>query len=253
MALGSNDITLISQIVATIIGGLIAGLVGFATSNSMEERRRKWEKLQQKKQIRSKLLGEQFFVANIYYQRGYSNINKTFYQLLIKSGLSFKEAAPEKSFDVNECFRFVSKDEIKDEISNNRKLAEKEMDCIRKNASDWGIASKELWEIIGLIQVSFDNTIDERDKLVMELETAISDYNKITFNPSETESRDPYGWSKNKHAEIEKCLDDEITPAFENLLDFLKSEIDKDKEDLEKIDNSTNHRCYKVCKFHCDP
>lgn len=250
----------INSIIGPAIGGIIAGSVGLIVNNSnqnhqkrMEERRRKWENFQQKKQIRSRLFGIKFFMVNICYQRGYSLINKYSRELLVSKTLSFIEAAPEEPYNVNNHWKVPSKKEIKEDSSENKRLAEKETDYARKYASDFAIASKDLWEIIGLIQVSFDNTIDERDILINELETAISDYNTIAFNPSEFECENPNKWSKDKHDEIKKCLDDKIIPAFKNLLDFLKSDIDKDKEDIEKMDKFIKNRCYRICKFFCNP
>jgi len=246
--------------VGPIIGGIIAGLAGLIVSifnqkhqEGMEERRRKWEKLQQKKQIRSRLLGAKFFMVNICYQRGYSLIQKSKYISIANKGYPYIENAPERSHSVSPVWNRPSKNNIKEFCLKHEKLSENEMDFAKKYSADFAIAARDLWEIIGLIQVSFNNTIDERDRLLKDLETAIYDYNGITFNPSEAESKDPNEWAKNKHIEIKKCLDDKIILAFDNQLNFLKDEIDADKEELEKTDESIKRRCYRICKFFCNP
>lgn len=248
------------SIIGPAIGGIIAGLAGLIVSKynqnhqeRIEERRRKWEKLQQKKGIRSRLLGEVGLMINMCYQRDCSCIDE------IKNELRFNEIfpcidnAPEKSYYTNPYWSTVSKDVTKELSSNFKKTAEKKMDYAQKYGLEFEFALKDLYIIIGDIQGSFDNAIDKRDKLLNELETAINDYKKIKINPSEIECKNPSEWSEDKQDEIEKCLADKIIPAFENLLIFLKADIDNDKEDIEKMDKFIKHRCYRICKFFCNP
>lgn len=249
-----------NSIVGPIIGGIIAGLAGLIVGKfnqnhqeRMEERRKKWEKLQQKKGIRSRLLGEAYLIQEICHQRDRFRIYKNKHELTVNMISPCIETAPEKSYHVNPYWIIPSKDEIKENLSEEKRIAEKEMDYARKYGLEFAFALKDLYIIIGDIQVSFDNAIDKRDKLLNELETAINDYKKIKFNPSEFECKNPSEWSEDKQYEIEKYLDDKISPAFENLLIFLKADIDKDKEDIEKMDRPIKHRCYRICKFFCNP
>lgn len=248
------------SIIGPIIGGIIASATGYLVSifnqnhqERIEERRRKWEKLQQKKEIRSRLLGEVSLMINMCYQRDCSRIYKNMHEYIVNKRSPYIETAPEKSYDVNPEWRTSSKDEIKEEISECKKIAEKEMDYAKKYGLEFEFALKDLYIIIGDIQVSFDNNIDKRDELLDELDTALSDYHRIKLNPSEIECKNPSKWSEDKQKEIGKYLDDKIGPAFENLLIFLKDDIDKDKEDIEKMDRPINHRCYRICKFFCNP
>ena len=248
------------SIIGPIIGGIIASVTGLIVSKynqnhqeRIEERRRKWEKLQQKKEIRSRLLGEVGLMINMCYQRDCSRIYKNMHELIVNKRSPYIETAPEKSYDAGPCWRTSSKDEIKEIISEYKKIAEKEMDYAKKYGLEFEFVLKDLYILIGDIQVSFDNNIDKRDKLLDELDTALSDYHRIKLNPSEIECINPSEWSEDKQKEIGKHLDDKIGPAFENLLIFLKDDIDKDKEDIEKMDRPINHRCYRICKFFCNP
>jgi hypothetical protein len=273
VTLDNSDIELITQIAknippwgsffSAIIGGLVTGgftLLSLRSSQKyntlMEERKQRIDELQRKKQIRSKLLGTEFFVTNIYYAHSNSYINHRYHQIMIDCILpSLKNTAPEKPWK-NEKYSVITKDDFSEEISKEKKITEKQGEYLNKYASEWGIASRDLWEIIGLIEVSFDNTNKKRDELIAELNRILDNYKNITSDPSEIETKDGIKiekWRKDKiETEIPNYLKNELGPAFKNLLDYLLSEIDKNTKALE-ADALIKPRCYKICKFFCNP
>jgi hypothetical protein len=274
VTLDNSDIELITQIAknippwgsffSAIIGGFVTGGFAILSVRSsqkhdalMKERKRKIDELQQKKQIRSRLLGSEFFVTNIYYAHSNSYINYKYHQTMTNYILPpLKETAPEKPHE-NKYFRQITKDEFSQEVLKAQKLAERESEYLNKYASDWGIASRELWEIIGLIQVTFDNTNNMRDKLIDELDKILANYKNITSDPSESEIKDMHKiekWRKDKiENEIPNYFENEVTPAFKKLLDYLLSEINKNTTALEESDVIIKPRCYRICKFFCNP
>jgi hypothetical protein len=260
MVLDNNDIILITQIIknavppwyASIltlaIGAIAAGsftVLGIKLNQDfaarMEEHKCKLGELQQKKHIYSSLRGILYLVTNTYYAHGYSYINFQYYQTL---------------FELKSLKSELSEAECVKKIPEHTK-AEKEGDRVNEYALDFGKANKELMEIIGLIQVSFDGT-EEMGGRIAKIEDALGKHIKITSEYQKTNGDDVdkeveelKKWQQKKaNEEIPNYIENELAPSIENLLVYLKAEIDNDANVLNEVEGP---RCYRVCKFFCNP
>ena len=249
-----------SSFLSAMIGGLVVGVFtvwsvksGQKYDSLMKERERKINEIQQKKQIRSRLRGAEFPTTSHYYMHSTTYILNKYYRAIseIKAIEKSNLTRPNQKL-----IPLVELDAIKMELPDTIK-ADREGEKLHELAMNYGIISKELGDIIGYIQVSFENN-NKKDELIDKLENVLDRYNRhITSNPSEFEMKDMneiYKWMGYKtKTVIPDYLSKELGPAFKELLDYLKAEIDRDAEALDKMSDPSNSRCYRICKFFCNP
>jgi len=206
-------------VIGAIFGAFAAGIATYY----IEKLKIKNVEFEKRKQIYSRLNGIIALINQIMYLHGESTIDSTYFYTFYESKIPIYAQQYENN-------KFAEIERLLKEIPD-RQQGDEEKEKSEKYALKAGQIYRQLGEIIGLILVSFDNTV-KLDDLINELHTALRKYHKLSSEDflKVTEGVQLDQWRGNKKTDLRDYLEKEFNPAVGNLEAYLKGEILKEDD-----------------------
>lgn len=200
-----------------VLGAILGAIAGGMGTYYLEKLKIDNNESQERRQLYSKLLGIKYPLIRLHYLHGDAFLQSRLQYIRYKSQFSlYIGEIDEKGI--------AEKERLLREAPPFKLAKQKE-----NEARDYSIKlieiDKSLWEIIGFIQVSFNNT-EKLDGLIAEVEIALSNYSRDILKAS-SEKEDKSQIEDIRDRTLSNYIDNIIEPSINNLLSYLREEIGK--------------------------
>ena len=159
-----------------VIGAVFGAFAAGAANYHIEKLKINNNESEKRKQIYSKLLGIYYLLIQTYYSHGHTRIQTCYHysHYALKIPIYNKQNIQKSLLERESIIR----------NSPECKTADIFRDRTEDTALQVGQINKELWETLGLVQVSFVNT-DKLDELIYEIEKILGKFNSLIQDPPE--------------------------------------------------------------------
>lgn len=201
-------------VIGAVFGALAAGVAAYY----IEKLKINNNETEKRKQIYSKLLGVYYLLIQTYYSHGHTAIQTRYHYAHYALKIPIYNQ------------QNIQKSLLERESINRNSPECRAADSFREKTEETtlrvGQINRELWETLGLVQISFINT-DKLDEIISEIEKILGKFNSLIQDPpKDAQGIEIDEWKKNvEDIILPNFLNNEIGPAIEHLLAYLKKEI----------------------------